>query len=109
MSIFEAGLQLSISDFFYEVMRGYGFSKDDLTPNVVNKIVGFELACQALGVLPQFRAFQFFCNSSTQSGVHTFSQWRNTHAFVVKQRSPCITHRISAIFKFIYSFKFMSF
>ena len=30
----------------------YGFSKDDLTPNAVNKILGFELACHALVVLP---------------------------------------------------------
>ena len=43
--IFEEGLRLPISDFINEVMREYGFSVDELTPNFVNKIVGFELAC----------------------------------------------------------------
>lgn len=52
MSIFEAGLRLSISNFFDEVMRKYGLSMEELTPNVVNKIVGFKLAYRALGVLP---------------------------------------------------------
>lgn len=87
MSIFEAVLRLLISDFFDEVMHEYGFSVDDLTPNTVNKIVGFELNCQALGILPQLRDFQTFFNSSTQSGVHTFSQRQNNHAFIVNQRA----------------------
>lgn len=52
MSIFEAGLRLSISNFFDEVMRKYGLSMEELTPNVVNKIVGFKLAYRSLGVLP---------------------------------------------------------
>lgn len=63
MSIFEVGLWLLISDFIDEVMCEYGFSVDNLTHNTVNKIVRFELACQAMGVLPQFQAHQDFFNS----------------------------------------------
>ncbi|CAI9299124.1 unnamed protein product [Lactuca saligna] len=44
IAIFEAGFHLLVSDFFNEVMREYGFFEDhNLTPNDVNKIVGFEL------------------------------------------------------------------
>lgn len=50
--IIKAGLRLPTTDFFDKIMRQYDFSVDDLTPNVVNKIIGFELACGALGVLP---------------------------------------------------------
>lgn len=39
MSIFKAGLRLLVSDFFDELICEYGFYVDDLTPNVVNKIV----------------------------------------------------------------------
>lgn len=52
--IFEAELLLSISNFFDEVMHKYGFYLDDVTPNAVNKIVEFELACRALYVLTKF-------------------------------------------------------
>lgn len=45
VSIFEAGLLLPLSDLFHEVMCEYGFSVDDLTLNVVNKIIRFKLAC----------------------------------------------------------------
>lgn len=50
--IFEAGLWPPTTDFFDEIMHLYGFSVNDLTPNVINKIVGFEFGCRALGVLP---------------------------------------------------------
>lgn len=87
MSIFDTGIRLSISDFFDEVMHEYGFSVDDLTPNGINKIFGFKLAYRALGVLSQFWVFQAFFNSSTKSGMLAFSQWRNTHAFIVNQKA----------------------
>lgn len=45
MSIFEVGLYLPVTYFFDDVMREYGFSIHNLTPNVVNKTVGFDLAC----------------------------------------------------------------
>lgn len=51
--IFEAVLRLSTTDFFDEIMCFYGFSVDDLTPNAINKIIGFKLACRGLGVFPQ--------------------------------------------------------
>lgn len=50
--IFEAGRRLPTSDFFDEIMHQYDFSMEDLTPNAVNKIVGFKLACRTRGVLP---------------------------------------------------------
>lgn len=50
--IFEAGLRLPMTNFFDDIMCQYGFSVDNLTPNTVYKIVDFEMACRALGVLP---------------------------------------------------------
>lgn len=44
VSIFEVRRCYPVLDFFDEVMREYAFSIHDLMPNVVNKIVGFELA-----------------------------------------------------------------
>lgn len=70
---FDVGLQLPTIEFFDEIMSQYGFSIDDMTPNVINKIVGFEMACRTLGVVPQFWDFKYFFNSSTQSSVHMFS------------------------------------
>lgn len=52
--IFEARLRLTMTGFFNEILHQYGFNVDDLNPNVVNKFVGFELACRALSVLPNF-------------------------------------------------------
>lgn len=84
-NLFNSDLVLCLNT---EVMSEYGFSVDDLTPNAIHTIVGFELVCQALGVLPQLRAFQFFFSPSTHSGVHTFSQRRKTHMFIVNHMAP---------------------
>lgn len=48
-SVGKVGLPVLISEagkdrFFDEVMRAYDFFVDDLTPKVVNKIIGFDLA-----------------------------------------------------------------
>lgn len=76
------------TDFFDKIMRHYGFIVDGLIPNVVNKIVGFEMPCWALGVLPQPWAFKYFFNSSIQSGIYTSSQRRGVNAFIVDQKAP---------------------
>lgn len=86
--IFKVGLRLPTNDFFDEIMCQYGFFMDDLTPKDMNNIVGFELPCQTLGVLPHIWAFKAYFNSSMQSGVHTFSQRRNIHTFIINQKAP---------------------
>lgn len=45
VSFFEARLCFSVLDLFDEVMREYGFSIHNITPNVVNITVGFDLVC----------------------------------------------------------------
>lgn len=50
--IFKAALRLPTTNFFDEIMCQYGFRVDELTPNVVDKNVVFELICRTLGVLP---------------------------------------------------------
>ncbi|CAI9283258.1 unnamed protein product [Lactuca saligna] len=59
-----------------------------LNPNDVKKIVGFELGFRALGVLHHLQAIQSFFNSSTHSGVHTFSQCCNRNSFIFNQKEP---------------------
>lgn len=46
---FQGWFRLLVSDFIDKVIQEYGFSIHELNPNVVNKIVGFELGCRALG------------------------------------------------------------
>lgn len=86
--IFKVGMRLPTMDFFDEIVCQYGFREDGLTLNAVNRIVGFELVCRDLGVLLQFQNFKDFFNSSTQSGVCTFSQRRGVNAFIINQKSP---------------------
>lgn len=43
--VFKVGLRLLTTNLFDEIMHQYGFYVDDLTPNVFNRIVGFEMAC----------------------------------------------------------------
>lgn len=66
-------------------MHQYGFSFDNLTPNVVDKIVGFKMACRALGVLPQIWAFKYNFNSVTQYCVY---KRYGVYAFIIIQKAP---------------------
>lgn len=43
--IFEVGLRLPMTNLSDGIMCQYGFSADDMNFKVVNKFVGFELAC----------------------------------------------------------------
>ena len=52
----------------------YGFSIDELTPSVVNKIIGFELISQSLGCIPNFWVFSYFLYLTTNSGVRTLAK-----------------------------------
>lgn len=81
--IFEAVLRLPMIDFFNEIVHKYDFSVKHLTPNAINKIVGFEMACRDLGVILPMWSFKYFFNSSSQSRVHMFSQWRGVHTFII--------------------------
>ncbi|CAI9296440.1 unnamed protein product [Lactuca saligna] len=73
IALFEADLRFPTTDFFNSIIREYEFSVRELTPIVVNKIVGFELLCRALGHLSTIPAFKQFFNTSTQSGTRTLS------------------------------------
>ncbi|CAI9297349.1 unnamed protein product [Lactuca saligna] len=47
--LFEAGIRLLTSGFFNMIVDHYGFSIDELTPSVVNKIIDFEPIFRSLG------------------------------------------------------------
>ncbi|CAI9275930.1 unnamed protein product [Lactuca saligna] len=57
IALFEAGLRLPTIDFFNLIIHECGFFVRDLTPIAINKIMGFELLCRALGRLPTVPAF----------------------------------------------------
>lgn len=86
--LFEAGLRLPTSDFFDMIVYHYGFSVDKLTPNVINKIVGFELICQSLDYIPTYWVFRYFFCASTNSGVHTLAKRRGNRQLISKQDNP---------------------
>ncbi|CAI9259324.1 unnamed protein product [Lactuca saligna] len=50
-TLFEAVPRLPNTDFCNLIIREYGFSMRELTPTIINKIMGFELLCCALGRL----------------------------------------------------------
>lgn len=90
--IFEAGLRLPMSDFFDDTMRQYGFSVDYLTPDAVKKIVGFKMACRALGVLPQLWAFKYFFDSTLSLGcICSLSSRESTHSSLIRRPSRKIS------------------
>ena len=55
-----AGLHLFLTDFQEELLQKNGCSIQMLTPNVVNKVVTFEMICRANGVVPDCFVFKFF-------------------------------------------------
>lgn len=47
-----------------------------LTPNVFNKVVEFEMICQAIGVLSDYFVFKFFFRLCAMGEKYTFSvEW----------------------------------
>ena len=83
IALFEAGLRLPTTNFFNLIIHEYGFSVRELTLISINKVVGFELLCRALGCQPTVPAFKYFFNASTQSGTRTLSR---------RQGVPTLTH-----------------
>ncbi|CAI9290773.1 unnamed protein product [Lactuca saligna] len=65
IALFDVGLRLTTIDFFNQIIREYRFSVRDLTHIAINKIVGFDLLCRALGRLPTVPNFKHFFNAST--------------------------------------------
>ncbi|CAI9263255.1 unnamed protein product [Lactuca saligna] len=59
ITLFEAAKRLPSTDFFNLIIWEYRFSVRELTAIAINKIVGFELICRALGGLPNVPAFNY--------------------------------------------------
>ncbi|CAI9285315.1 unnamed protein product [Lactuca saligna] len=74
IALFKAGICLPTTNFFNLIIREYGFSVREMTLISMNKIVGFELLCRALGRLPTILAFKYFFNASTQLETRTLSR-----------------------------------
>ncbi|KAL4574107.1 hypothetical protein LXL04_020931 [Taraxacum kok-saghyz] len=60
LPFFDAGFRILMTDFQDEVLHQSKLSLSNLTPNSVNKIVGFEKICRALDFFPTFSCFQSF-------------------------------------------------
>lgn len=56
----DSGLRLPLTDFQHEIFLKNGCSIQMLTPNVVNKVVAFEVICRANGMLPDYFVFKYF-------------------------------------------------
>lgn len=53
-----------------------------ITPNVVNKMVTFEMICNTNGVIPEYFFFKFFFRFSAIRDKYTFSARRGSHVLV---------------------------
>ncbi|CAI9280141.1 unnamed protein product [Lactuca saligna] len=67
------GLFLNLTDFQEEVLQKDGCSIRILTPNIMNKVVAFEMLCRANGVLPDYFIFKYF-----YSGWYRANSFSNT-------------------------------
>ncbi|CAI9287170.1 unnamed protein product [Lactuca saligna] len=59
-----------------------------LTPNVVNKVVAFEMICSANGYVPDYFVFRFFFRFCLTGDKCTFLARRGGHALVLDGRTP---------------------
>ncbi len=71
--VFDAGFRLPITDFQRDILMQYGANVQFLSPNAVNKMVGFEMLCRALGFLSDVRLFKHFFKFSSSGHLYNFS------------------------------------
>ncbi|CAI9260281.1 unnamed protein product [Lactuca saligna] len=86
--LFEAGLHLPMYDFFDIIVHHCDFSVDELTPSVVNKIMGFELIYGSPGCIPTCWVFSYFFCMYTNFGVRMLAKRRGIHQLISEQDNP---------------------
>ncbi|CAI9263678.1 unnamed protein product [Lactuca saligna] len=59
-----------------------------LTPNIVNKVVAFEMTCRANDVLPNYFVFKYFFRFCCTGDKCTFSVWQGAHTLVPDGKTP---------------------
>ncbi|CAI9276404.1 unnamed protein product [Lactuca saligna] len=84
----DVGIRFPLTDFQEEVLQKDGCSLQMLTPNVVNKVVAFEMICRENGYLPDYFVFKFFFQFCITRDKCTFSVRRGGHALVPDGRTP---------------------
>ncbi|CAI9297291.1 unnamed protein product [Lactuca saligna] len=92
IALFEAGLRFPTTYFFNLIIREYGFSVRELTPIAIKTIMGFELLCHALSLLPTVPTFKYFFNASTQSRTWTLSRRWGLPTLIHDKKSKKIWH-----------------
>lgn len=88
LKTFEARLPLPLTDFQEELLSKNGYNIQMLTPNVVNKMVAFEMICRANEILPDFYAFKFFFRFCATNDKFIFSARRGGHVLVPDGKTP---------------------
>ncbi len=73
LKVFDAGFRLPITIFQRDVLAHYGASIQFLSPNAINKMVGFEMLCRSLGFLPDIYLFKHFFKFSSSGRLFNFS------------------------------------
>lgn len=62
---FDTGYRLPTTDFMDELLQKNDINIYELTPNVVTKIVAFEMLCRSLELLPDLWVFRNYFRFST--------------------------------------------
>ncbi|CAI9285721.1 unnamed protein product [Lactuca saligna] len=83
-----AGLRLPLIDFQEEVLQKVGCSVQILTPNVVNKVVAFEMISRANGFLPDYFVFKYLFRFWFTGDKCTFFVRLGGHTLVPDRRTP---------------------
>ena len=73
LKVFDAGFRLPITNFQRDILARYGASIQFLSPNAINKMVGFEMLCRSLGFLPDIYLFKHFFKFSSSGRLFNFS------------------------------------
>ncbi|CAI9286500.1 unnamed protein product [Lactuca saligna] len=84
----DVGLRLPLIDFQEEVLRKEVCSIHMLSPNVVNKVVVFEMICRANGVLPDYFVFKYFFRFCCTCDKCTFSIRQGGHTLIPDGKTP---------------------
>lgn len=84
---FDVGYQLPTTNFLDEMLCKNWVNIYELTPNVVTKIIAFNMRCRSQGFLPSIWVFKNFFWFSIIGDKFTLYARKNTHVLVPDGRS----------------------
>lgn len=88
LKTFDTRFHLPLLDIQEEILQKVGCSVQMLTPNVINKVVAFEMICRANGLLSDYFVFKCFFRLCATDNKDTFSVRQGGHTLVPDGKTP---------------------